>query len=224
MAISSTHSNMSPGILPILLLALTLAICGCADPSVRAVAPVQGTGVTIHVISHGWHTGIAIPADRAMQLDFLAKHFEEKAEWYEIGWGDRRYYQADDPGLGLTLRAGLWPTESILHVTALPQAPGEYFPNSEVIALKTGTEQYGQMIDAMAGIFKRDTNGNVITDGKGLYGDSLFFESTGSFHAFNNCNGWTAVMLKRGGLDMNTFMTLTADGVMQQARRIAEQQ
>lgn len=43
--------------------------------------------VTVLVVRHRWHTGIAFPADRlSPALEFLEPHFSEPS-FYEFGWG-----------------------------------------------------------------------------------------------------------------------------------------
>ncbi|MCS3903383.1 uncharacterized protein (TIGR02117 family) [Methylohalomonas lacus] len=197
-----------------LLLSLLAGCAGAAEPRTdRTAAP----DVTIYVVSHGWHTGIVIPARQPGALAFLEDHFPaaDATGWYEIGWGDRRFYQAGEGNLWLTLRAGLLPTASALHVVALPSMPGDYFRHGQVVELTVSEAGYRAMIARIADSFSRDNDDHIIEIGQGLYGNSRFFAATGLFHAFNNCNRWTAVMLKEAGVPLGTFMVLTADDVME---------
>ncbi len=200
---------------------LTLMVIGCADsPEQQAVQTTRAK--TVYVVSHGWHTGIVIAGrDRGAELAFLDRHFDQ-TNWFEIGWGDKRFYQAGEFRAGLMLRAGLVPTDTVLHVTALPEQPESYFTSSRVIELRIDTAGLERLISAIAGHFQLDENGNPLTSGEGLYGESLFFDATGRFHAFNTCNTWTARMLKQAGVPIRTFMTLRANSVMSQLESIAE--
>lgn len=216
---NSPHSSMIGELLAVLI--LLVGVSGCTGTEARKAPPDTGNGPNIYVISHGWHTGIAIPADNAMQLGFLAKHFDTPARWYEIGWGDREFYQAEEITPGLTLRAGLWPTDTILHITSLPEPPDTYFTGSRVIGLSIDKAGLQRLTAAMADYFEYDSNSGLQVSGDGLYGDSLFFKATGRFHAFNTCNTWTARMLNRAGVPIRTFMTLHADSVMSQIEPFA---
>lgn len=200
---------------------LTMLVIGCAgSPEQRAA---QTTGEKpVYVVSHGWHTGIVIAGrDRGPELAFLDRHFD-KANWYEIGWGDKQFYQAGEVGAGLMLRAGLVPTDTVLHVTALPERPESYFTNNRVIELRIDAAGLERLTTAVAEYFQYDENGDPLTSGEGLYGESLFFDATGRFHAFNTCNTWTARMLKQAGVPIRTFMTLRANSVMDQLEPIAK--
>lgn len=205
-----------------LLAALLLAtvLTGCAGAN-KQNATSRGQAITVYVVSHGWHTGIVIARrDLGAELAFLDRHFDT-ANWYEIGWGDREFYQAGEVTTALMLRAGLWPTDTVLHVTALPEPPDTHFTRSRVIELQIDTEGLRRMTAAIADYFRHDENGGVLVAGEGLYGDSLFFEATGRFHAFNTCNTWTAKMLNEAGIPIRTVMTVRADSVMSQLEALA---
>lgn len=54
--------------------------------------------------------------------------------------------------------------------------------------------------------------------GKGLHVHGLFYHANGQFHVFNTCNTWTAKILKKAGLRVSSFLTITADDIMNQVR------
>lgn len=200
-------------------LVLVSASFACAGPEEKNVLHQEPT-LSIYVIRHAWHTGIAIAGEHlGPELGFLDDHFAT-ANWYEIGWGDRRFYQADETTVGLTLQAAMWPTDSVLHVTALPEKPDTYFSNNRVIEIAVGQSGHERMVSAIAEYFERNQKDDAIVSGDGLYGESLFFEATGNFHVFNNCNTWTARLLKRAGVSVRT-RTMTAGSVMSQLEAVA---
>ena len=51
--------------------------------------------------------------------------------YLEFGWGDKGFYQANEITSGITFKAVFWPTESVVHVVAVPKEPRIYFKNSE---------------------------------------------------------------------------------------------
>lgn len=202
-------------------LLLTAAVSGCAASPQKQ--PVQGEREkTVYVVSHGgWHTGIVIAAqDLGAELAFLKRYFDD-AGWYEIGWGDKQFYQAEKVTAGIALRAGLVPTDTVLHVTALPERPDSYFSGNRVIELHLDAAGHERMTAAIAKFFVLDDNGSPLPSGKGLYGQSLFFDATGRFHLFNTCNTWTASMVQQAGLPVSTVMTFRADSVMKQLEPLA---
>lgn len=199
---------------------LTLIVIGCTGSPDQQAAHIAGEK-QVYVVSHGWHTGIVIAGrDLGPELAFLDGHFDTP-RWYEIGWGDKQFYQAGEVTAALALRAGMVPTDAVLHVTALPARPDSHFTRNRVIGLRVDTAGLARLTTAVADYFKYDENGEPITSGKGLYGQSLFFDATGRFHAFNTCNTWTARMLKQAGVPIRTFMTVRAGSVMAQLAPIA---
>ena len=197
------------------------AACGTANDW-RHAPQIPDNAVRIFVVKHGWHTGVVIPRmGKQAPFSFLDPVFGDAA-FYEFGWGDREYYPTNDPGIRLALRAVLWPTDSVLHVVALADTPSQSFPGADMEALFISREGYQQLLKYLADHFVLNAQAKPMDIGRGLYGDSRFFESHGSFHAFRTCNTWTAQALQQGGVPIRPFMALTADSVLRQARGIMD--
>ncbi len=108
----------------LLLAGLLIAACS-GQPDV--VEPRGGgNGEPTHrifVTGHGWHTGIVVPAAAMNRvLPFLRRRFGD-VPYYEFGWGDRAFYEAKGITAGLAIRAIFWPTETVMHVVAVPRQP-----------------------------------------------------------------------------------------------------
>lgn len=189
-------------------LALGLLIIGCHSITPdQAVADAPGVS-TIYVVSHGWHAGIVvhrsdIPGDRWPEMqDF------PNADYLEVGWGDRDFYQSRDPGLVTTLKAGLWPTDSVLHVVGFRGPVSGYFPHSQVIALPISRDGLARLIAFIDDAHDRPDRTPLRSLNPGLYGDSRYYAARGRFHLFNNCNGWTARALRAAGYTVDDAMTV----------------
>lgn len=168
----------------------------------------------IYVVSHGWHTGFVVPAETIKsQLPLLAKRFK-KFSYLEFGWGDRGFYQAQEITSRLTLQAIFWPTESVIHVVAVPTLPDIYFGLSEVEVLCLDQKQYSSLISFIVHSFYKGENGNIVSLKNGIYGESQFYEGEGSYYLMNTCNKWTAKGLESAGFDITPIFKLTADSVM----------
>ncbi len=125
-----------------------LLLCSCSTFP-QAVAPVNNDFAgqhNIYIVSHGWHTGIVVPAaivNRVLpQLD--ARFAQPK--WYEIGWGDKGFYQAQEITSRLTLQAMFWSTGAVMHVVAFSAPPERYFPGSEVKPLTINNGQLATLM------------------------------------------------------------------------------
>jgi uncharacterized protein (TIGR02117 family) len=202
-------------------LAFAVALCaGCSGkPHVVEPAPGADDGprnVTIYVVSHGWHAGLVVPSDRIeAAIPDLKRRFGDRPAFYEIGWGDKGFYQAPEITSGLTLQALFWSTGAVLHVVALPADPREYFPGSKVSETCLTESEAGALNTFIASSFaRREDAGQVVRLARGIYGDSQFYDAVGRYYMINTCNKWTAKGLRSAGMDLLPDVKLTAGSVM----------
>ncbi|MBI9091961.1 MAG: TIGR02117 family protein [Desulfobacterium sp.] len=205
----------------ILLAGVHLAACG-GKPQVVRPNPAGGSHAPpqkVHVVNHGWHTGIIIPGrEMNREMPVLKDRFGE-VPYYEFGWGDGKFYQAKGISFGLGVRALCWPTPAVLHVVALPREPHTYFSTSDVTPLFITKEGYDSLRKFIRLSFARDSHGNIQASGRGIYGDSHFFRAEGRFFLTNTCNKWTAKALKSAGRDIPVTFRFTAGSIMEYLRR-----
>ncbi len=195
-----------------------------AEPVQKADAGVGSSGdvgVTIHVTSNGWHTGIVV-ARAALPPGAVpeAADFPD-APYLEFGWGDSEYYPAPRPTLGMALRAALQPSPAVIHLVGLPAHPRDVFPTAEVVELRLSPAGFQGLVDYLDDTFARHGAERARASAPGLYRFSLFYPAKGEFHLFNTCNTWTARGLEAAGWPVQVSGTLRAEDVMAQVRRIA---
>jgi uncharacterized protein (TIGR02117 family) len=168
----------------------------------------------IFIVNHGWHTGIVVPAKKIQnQLPKLRERFGD-IPYIEFGWGDKNYYQAKEKTTGLTLKAILWPTESVIHAVAVPEKTDKFFANSIVETLCLSGREYSSLLRFISESFYKDEHGEILELKGGLYGNSQFYKGVGNFYLMNTCNKWTAKGLKSAGIDISPTFKLTADSIM----------
>ncbi|WP_349617205.1 TIGR02117 family protein [Azotobacter salinestris] len=207
----------------VLSVILLMLIAGCsAKPAVApSLEGSAGKGDNeIYIVSHGWHTGFVVPADDVQRrLPELEKRFGNTA-YIEFGWGDEGFYQAEAVTSGLTLKAILWPSESVMHVVAVPVAADEYFSGHEMVRLCLTDGELRSLVDFIEGSFYKDERGEIRRLGDGLYGDSQFYKGVGEYHLMNTCNKWTAKGLRSAGVDIFPAFKLTAGSIMKSIAKI----
>jgi uncharacterized protein (TIGR02117 family) len=209
----------------LVMLAAVLLATGCAAQSTpgtgsaQATAQAQPTQQRIHVVRHGWHSSIAVRAADLPEDAWPARREFAGAEYLEVGWGDRAYYQAPDPSLWLGLRALLWPTAGVLHVAAFGGPVERQFPGAEIVVLQITPQGLARLVAAIAASHERDAAGQAIALGPGLYGKSRFHASRESFHLFATCNAWTAAMLREAGVPLGPILSPSAGALFAQLRR-----
>lgn len=199
-----------------LLVLMLLLVSGCSglpslvEPGESHTPPEQ----KIYVVSHGWHTGLVIPAAALnLRVAGLAERFGTPA-FYEIGWGDKGFYQAQEITTGLTLQAMFWSSGAVLHVVAVPDSPYLSFPYSEVMATCVSSAELASLLTFLANSFEQDEDGRILPLTAGIYGEAQFYAGVGRYHLLNTCNTWTAKGLSRAGQPVSPRFTLTAGGVM----------
>lgn len=207
----------------ILYLTISLFTFNCSSFKSWKYLPKNKSEETyIYVVSHGWHTGVVILNENlGDDLKFLNDHFGI-SPYYEIGWGDKGFYEAEEITFKLTLQALFIPTPSVLHIVAVPSDPEKYFSGSEVIKIPISKEAHAILNQNIYKTFEREPSGDFIKTKRGLYGKSFFFVAKGSYYITNTCNTWTARILEEAGLPFFSFLTLTARSVRSQARDAAK--
>ena len=202
----------------------TLSACSGEPRALRTeAAPAERHTVPAFVVSHGWHTGVVVPAtslDR--RIPALASRFSSGTPaFYEIGWGDKGFYAAADITVGLALRAMFRSDGAVMHVVAVPASPSDSFPNSEVVPIclsASGLDGLERFVDAS---LARDAQGRPVPQAAGIYGDSQFYDAVGRYSLLRTCNTWTANALRSAGLDLVPSTKPTAGSVMRFVRRHA---
>ncbi len=206
----------------LLLLALVVLAPGCAaqlNPGAASAADAQATMHRVHVVRHGWHSGIVVRAADVPEHAWPARREFIGAEYLEVGWGDRVYYPAPDPSLWLGLRALLWPTAGVLHMVAFSGPVEHYFASAEIVALQLTPQGFARLVAAISASHELDAAGQPIPLGPGLYGTSRFYASREAFHLFATCNVWTAAMLREAGVPVSPALSPTAGALFAKLRR-----
>lgn len=205
-----------------LVLAVALAPA-CATPVADRAAPPPGEpALSVWVLDHGWHTAIVVrraDVDRALWPevdDFPA------ATFVEIAWGDREFYMATPATAWMALRAALRAGESVLHVVGLDAPIATHFPASEIVELRASRRGFEALLRFVADEHERETGGRSTRLQRGLYGPSWFYAARGKYSLFNTCNTWIARALQTAGLPITPSGVVTAGGVMQQVKALAE--
>ena len=168
----------------------------------------------IYVVSHGWHTGLIVPAKLIQsRIPELKLRFKD-TPYIEFGWGDEGYYPSKEITSGLTIRAVFWSTGSVVHAVAVPEKPSKYFLNSYVEKVCLNGNEYSALVRFIENSFFRNDKDKIIKLKNGLYGDSQFYQGAGDYYLMNTSNKWTAKGLKSGGMDINPTFKLTAGSIM----------
>ena len=208
-----------------LLIATTILTARTGDPALWPPAAGSPT-VEILVVSHGYHSGLALP--RALVADVAERHGRSALiavakrfaayPWIEVGWGDEGFYRSvpDAASFALAMRALFRPGNvSAVHVVGLPAAPRTIFPSADIVRAELSAEGFARLLDRLDASFARGADRALPEDlGPGLYGPSLFFRGVETFHAFNVCNHWVAALLAAAGLPIAPVLATLPQGLL----------
>lgn len=191
--------------------------------SETGVATNDAGSRAVYIINNNWHTSIVIRRDDPALLNRMpeVEDFPDAA-YLEFGWGDSEYYPAERPSTRMALAAALRPTDTVIHVVGLRQAPHLAYPNDEVVALRLSPAEVDRLVAAIDGTFDRGDAVRARSIAKLPGRDDGFYPAHGRFHMFNTCNSWTVRMLSEAGLPVATTGVMTARQAMRRIRGLAE--
>jgi len=189
--------------------------CATKPATVPRALKVEAPGkARAYVASHGWHTSLIVPADSLnRRIPDLGSRFGKPA-YYEIGWGDSEFYQAKKVTPALALHAAFFSAGTVVHVSTVPVSPFLSFPHSTISSLSLSQDQLDNMGCFISGSMAHDGNGKVIPLGKGIYGESRFYQGSGRYSIINTCNNWTARGLRSAGFKITPWPKFSAKSVM----------
>ncbi|MFP4229411.1 MAG: DUF2459 domain-containing protein [Salinivenus sp.] len=204
------------GVAALLVLLLYALVLGtrCHLPR-QAVQQTADSTSTIYVVRHGWHAGVAVRRTDVPEAWGPAHREFPQAHFLEVGWGEARYYPGHTRGVWGVMRAGLWPTGSVLHVVPVPDSVPGTFPQNTIVRIPVGSDELEALGRFIADSFAQKPGASE----PGFYPGSRFYPSDLSYHVFNNCNHWAAAALEAAGCDTSPRWTFTVGHLMRQARR-----
>ncbi|HEU5319692.1 MAG TPA: DUF2459 domain-containing protein [Methylomirabilota bacterium] len=216
-------TSRRPGALLLTVGAAGLVLAaGCAGPVRDLFPPAAGEGVaSVWVVSHGWHTGIAVRREDIPEAVWPEHRDLPRSEFIEVGWGNEDFYLAPRGTLWLAVKAVAWPTPSVLHVVAFDGPVRRFFPGHEVVEVRVSAPGFRRLASFFENAYARDASGDVLPLGPGQYRSSRFYRARERYFLVKTCNTWTAQALRATGAPVTPVYALTAGNVMGQARRLA---
>ena len=168
-------------------------------------------------MSHGWHVGLAVP-----RADVSPALWPESAalgpvRFVEVGWGDADYYPAVRGHPGLALQAAFASASSVLHVAGIDAPLTEFFRGSTIIEVPLSSAGFEALTRFIHAAYARDSSGQPIAIGPGIYGTSRFYRAEGRYRLLDNSNTWTAKALAAAGCPIDAD-TITAGSLLGWAR------
>jgi uncharacterized protein (TIGR02117 family) len=206
------------------LLVVIVFFIACLGPKENLYPPpADQPAKTIHVINLGWHSGIIFQREEVNDSVWPAIGDFPQAEFIEVGWGDADFYQAEETNLWLGAKALFWPTASVLHVVGLDRPPQEYFRGYQIIKIALSDSGYNRLCAFVQNSYAENERSEIIPLGRGLYGESRFYQAKGKYTFANTCNTWIAKALRAAGCPVTPVYGCTAGNVFYQMRKFGQE-
>lgn len=181
--------------------------------------PARAAERGVVLVNIGWHVGVVLRIDETLRRAMPELAAFPDADHVEIGWGDRDFYQAENPGPLTTLSAALVPTDAVIHLHAFSGPVKDRFAASELLEVPLSDQEFAGLFGHVHASFDRGDGVKTEPLGPGLYkGTSWFYKANGAFSLARTCNTWVAEALAAAGLDIEPSGIITASGVMDAAR------
>jgi uncharacterized protein (TIGR02117 family) len=205
------------------ILAFFVLQTGCAGVPSRADLPVVATPHTIYVVQYGWHTALLLdgPALLARSAKLGADFRDHK--YVVVGWGDGEYFVAEQPPWSKAVKALVASDYPALQVGGRDTNPPLGATTVDVIALDITERGLQQLVAYIDRSIAADRDGKPIYLGKQQTNPDRFYQATGNYSLFNNCNSWLVDALRAAEMPISG-LNLTARSVFEQAGRISKLQ
>ncbi len=205
-----------------LCLVCLLLACSAKPYALSPVAEQQPErSHLLYIVSHGWHTGLILSGQALNEaVPELENRFGTPA-FYEIGWGDSGFYQAQKITSGLTVQAMFWSEGAALHLVAFAEEPAQYFEGEPVLLTCLSENELSALKRFLASSFSHTPEHTILPLRDGLYGNSAFYPGEGRYSTLNTCNTWTAKALKSSGFKIQPASKLTAGSIIRYVEKNA---
>jgi hypothetical protein len=196
---------------------------GCAGVPSRADLPAENTPYTVHLVQYGWHTALLLDGPSILSRSTkLGTDFHDH-KYLLIGWGDGEYFVAEHPPWSKAVKALVASDYAALQVAGRETNPPFGVEARDSIPLAITERGYQQLVEYIDRSIAAGPDGKPIYLGKQAANSDRFYQATGNYSIFSNCNSWLAGALQAAEMPISGF-DLTARSVFEQAARISKLQ
>ena len=191
---------------------------------VKQKIPVANTEHTIYFIYREWHTSILIDAKTvALHSRYLQQEAADQ-RYIRIGWGDSNYFTGKSKTFGSATKALIASSHSALQVIAYAQQPFASIPPETRVPIAITDIGMRKLIRYLDSAFALDKVGQVIPLQAYVTDAGHFYQASGHYSLFSNCNTWSGRALQAAKLPVRSSLQLTAQSVFEQAKYISDYQ
>lgn len=203
-------------------LLLTGMLSGCASNDACYELAKPGDSLrSVYVIKRAWHTGVAVAAADWPNRDWSVLADFPDSRYLEFGWGDARFYQAQEETGWLAIRAAFFSTASALHVIGFNHPTPEALIADEVIEVRLSAEGLQKLTASIEAEFKEAAPQSFGVPLRGTPEPNKFYYAKRRFFFPRMCNWWTSQRLHDGGCPIAAWSVVSANRVIREAKGFA---
>lgn len=200
------------------------ALTGCTSMPAKQKIPITNTEHTLYFIYREWHTSILLDADTVARYSKHLKNETVDRRYIRIGWGDGNYFTGKSKTFGSATKALIASSHSALQVIAYAQPPFAAIPPETRVPIMITDKGMRQLIRYLDKSFALDGAGQVIPLQAYATDAGNFYQASGHYSLFSNCNTWSGRALQAAKLPVRSSLQLTAKSVFEQAKYISDYQ
>lgn len=167
----------------------------------------------------GWHTGLVLKSSElGPRLNTLLNP-QPRSHYLMFGWGNRKFYMAPDPTLGMDM-AALFPSKSTLLVEDCNRQPRACYSSAvKLRAIQISPAGQQRLDNYLLATMQLSADGQPKPLGPGPDSGSEFYASGLTYDAFHTCNTWTAQALHTAGIAVDWHGVIFAGQLWNQLGR-----
>lgn len=203
---------------------ILFALAGCTSMPAKQKIPTANTEHTIYFIYREWHTSVLIDAKT---ISLHSRYLQQEAanqRYIRIGWGDGNYFTGKRKTFGSATKALIASSHSALQVIAYAQPPFASIPPETRVPIVITDKGMRKLIRYLDKSFALDEMGQVIPLRAYVTDAGNFYQASGHYSLFSNCNTWSGRALQAAKLPVRSSLQLTAQSVFEQAKYISDYQ
>lgn len=186
--------------------------------------PSANTEHVIYFIYREWHTSILIDAETVARHSRYLQQEAAGQRYIRIGWGDGNYFTGKSKSFGSATKALIASSHSALQVITYAQPPFASIPPETRVPIAITDKGMRKLIRYVDASFALDELGQVIPLQAYASDTGRFYQASGHYSLFSNCNTWSGRALQAAHLPVRSSLQLTARSVFEQAKYLSNYQ
>jgi uncharacterized protein (TIGR02117 family) len=207
-------------LLGVMLLASMLSGCASNDACYEPATPGESFR-SVYVVKRAWHTGVAVAAADWPNRDWSVLADFPESRYLEFGWGDARFYQAQEETWWLAVRAAFFSTASAVHVIGFDHPTPEALIADDVVQVRLSAEGLLKLTASIEAEFQDVAPKSFGVPLQGTPEPNKFYSAKRRFFFPRMCNWWTSQRLHDGGCPIAAWSVVSANRVIREAKGFA---